>query len=99
MSTINPDLAATLKMLADNAQTAIERAKDDQHRAAIIDRLARLSDDEFIGLATTIIDRATAAFRTDAIDDILIAELAMIGWTVALESLTNRMEDQHGDAA
>lgn len=92
MSTMNRELGAMLDRMGDCNEAVLAQAMDDQGLAAVIDALATLDPDAFVGLADLINDKATTAKRGKANADFLVAELAMIGWTVAVESLRQRRE-------
>lgn len=89
---MNPQLAALIDRLDASRESILAQALDDQGRAAVIDALATMDPDAFVGLADLITDKATAAKRTKANMDFLVCELAMIGWTLAVESLRERRE-------
>lgn len=92
MSTINPELANLLDRLSASDEASLAQAKDDQIRAGMIDRLARMDADQFTGLAQAIVTRSSADLSDGDLLGFVICELAMVGWTVAVESLRERRE-------
>ena len=94
MSDMNPELKEMLTRFESSPEVARAKASDDQKRTEIIDKISRFDAIDFIAMVNRINDMATAALGAKSDAEWMVCELAMIGWTVALESLQQRLRDQ-----
>ncbi|MBX2851785.1 MAG: hypothetical protein KTR15_08585 [Phycisphaeraceae bacterium] len=94
---INPELVELFEKMDANPEAAAGLAVDDRRRAALVDVIATLTADQVIGLADTINKRIDEA-GPDPSEDRILAELVLLGWSTAIESLRERYRQQHGEA-
>lgn len=97
--TINPDLAETLRLMDGHADSVAAQSRDDQRQQKVIDSLAKLNGVAFVSLAELAEDMVSTSLRNKAEADFYLGHLAVIGWGVVLESLTERVREQQESAA
>ena len=91
---MNPDLAQLLTKLNQSKEVFGAEAADDRRRTALIDALAELNSQQILDLVDAIGEQITAA-RGGQAEERILAELTMLGWSTAIETLRERLRQQN----